>query len=659
MEGLLSRASLELAIRSEVQTTLTSILHDIEHAAHLTQTLQSQHELQHCQARLEALQARYNDREVCWLEEKKERERLGNLLLGQILDLSARVVKKDDGVREMEVTICSLQEEKNRLIMSTTTGGSTSNGGTSNGVTSIAEATSHADVLAEAEAILRLSLTPGNESSHSSTTDVVVADVNNNDSAEKEGVKEILSADDKTTTTKTTATAINGVTESEVLHQGRSASLNATTAEGITMAQVEERTKFVPHELNETTLMNVFAYADPMDVMNFAQTNKALLRKVNVMFGMESGEEETTRKEDNNVNDDTTLPLERNYSEEVSRIAKEQLITDQMQTTTTLSPPATINTSPMRPPRSATATASASTPTSSAKSSPKLTSASDPPLPSPHHKRTGSSTSVSTVGSGGNPFSQISSWFPTTVSTASTATSSTAVSTPTANASVVPTSSPPATTENEPKLNAAMANSMASKLTPAELSIILRMRERLQKCEADAIKWRMEKEDAMANLASVEAVKEFLVTRIRDTERLVQSQKDEMKEVQKKNLEDQEVIVYLDERVKELEKAVDEMKSKEATIKQEAMDVVNKNEKKSRVLSDMLRFEREQIASNEKEWKSTKKLLVKEVRSCRARIVALEAEIEGCSQENEQLKRGLMALQSNSSPGKKGLRSIR
>jgi hypothetical protein len=217
----------------------------------------------------------------------------------------------------------------------------------------------------------------------------------------------------------------------------------------------------------------------------------------------------------------------------------------------------------------------------------------------------------------------------------------------------------PPTTENEPKLNAAMANSMASKLTPAELSIILRMRERLQKCEADAIKWRIEKEDAMANLASVEAVKEFLVTRTRDTERLVQAQKDEMKDIQKKNLEDQEVIVYLDERVKELEKTVQEMKANEATIKQDAMEVVNKNEKKSRVLSDMLRFEREQIASNEKEWKSTKKLLVKEVRSCRARIVALEAEIEGCLQQNEHLKRGLMALQSNSSPGKKSMKSVR
>jgi chromosome segregation ATPase len=205
-----------------------------------------------------------------------------------------------------------------------------------------------------------------------------------------------------------------------------------------------------------------------------------------------------------------------------------------------------------------------------------------------------------------------------------------------------------------------MAMSMASKLTPAELSIILRMREKLHKCEADVIRWRHEKEDAEANLASVEAVKEFLVARVRDTERAVQAQKEEMREVRKKSLEDQEVIVFLDERVKELEKAVEELKLKEATMKKESSDIANKNEKKSRVLSDMLRFEREQVAANENEWKNAKKLLVKEVRSCRARIVALEAEIEGCSQQNAQLKRGLIALQSSgsTSPGKKSLKSM-
>lgn len=151
----------------------------------------------------------------------------------------------------------------------------------------------------------------------------------------------------------------------------------------------------------------------------------------------------------------------------------------------------------------------------------------------------------------------------------------------------------------------------------------------------------------MANLASIEAVKEFLVTRVRDTERAVQTQKEDMRAVEKKSMEDQEVIVFMDEKVKQLEKTVEEMKSNMAGTKQESIDIVKKNEKKSRVLSDMLRFEREQMAANEKEWKAAKKVLVKEVKSCRSRIVALEAEVEGCRKQNSQLKNGLMALQSS------------
>jgi nitrate/TMAO reductase-like tetraheme cytochrome c subunit len=79
---------------------------------------------------------------------------------------------------------------------------------------------------------------------------------------------------------------------------------------------------------------------------------------------------------------------------------------------------------------------------------------------------------------------------------------------------------------------------------------------------------------------------------------------------------------------------------------------VAKNEKKVRVISDMLRFEREQMTSNEKEWKNTKKLLVKEVKSCRSHIVTLEAELEGLRRQNEQLKQGLRVM----SPPNKGLK---
>ena len=75
----------------------------------------------------------------------------------------------------------------------------------------------------------------------------------------------------------------------------------------------------------------------------------------------------------------------------------------------------------------------------------------------------------------------------------------------------------------------------------------------------------------------------------------------------------------------------------------------------------MLRFEREQMAVNEREWKAAKKLLVKEVKNCRVRIVRLEAEVEGYQQQNTQLKSGLMGLTNSSggiSPrGKKTYRS--
>ena len=135
--------------------------------------------------------------------------------------------------------------------------------------------------------------------------------------------------------------------------------------------------------------------------------------------------------------------------------------------------------------------------------------------------------SVSTAGSGSsaNPFSQVSSWFSgndTTISTNGTSTKSA-----TAHS---------AATGSEIKLNAAMANSMALKLSPAELSVIVQMRKNLQKSEAEANKSRLEKEDAIANLASVEAVKDFLVSRVRDLERMVQSHKEEMTNIQKKNL---------------------------------------------------------------------------------------------------------------------------
>ena len=77
-------------------------------------------------------------------------------------------------------------------------------------------------------------------------------------------------------------------------------------------------------------------------------------------------------------------------------------------------------------------------------------------------------------------------------------------------------------------------------------------------------------------------------------------------------------------------------------------------EKRVRVMKDMLSFERDRLAGCEREWRSTKKVLVKEVKSCRLRIMALEAERDGFWEENLRLKEAirLIGLGRNSSNGK-------
>jgi len=431
--------------------------------------------------------------------------------------------------------------------------------------------------------------------------------------------------------------------------------------------------------MEEPALMAIFAFQSPLEIMNLAQINKAMYSKVNAMFG------QTSEVSVEDVNATTTEEIAATApSVAVGAAASTEASTASASAAPVSSGSSTNNDGFSREiinnlkalgfqedkvisclrasngnpnvaaeylmngiPSSIGSARQGATQT--AKSSPTLVGVAGPP----GHKRQNSGTSVATAGttgSAGNPFSQMSSWFGAAADTPSSPPTA-----PSSAASVVSTSSD----TGEIKLNPAMASSMASKLTPAELSIILRMRERLQKCEADAIKYRQEKEDVTANLKSVEAVKDFLVNKVRDTEKAAKEKDEEMKRVKSKALTDQEVITFLDEKVKRLEKEVNELKSNEQSTREEAHDMVSKNEKKVVVLTDMLRFERQQMSANEKEWKAAKKVLIKEVKNCRARIVALEAEYEGCLQQNTQLKQGLLSFSQTGpggSPGKKGLK---
>ena len=566
MERLLSQAAQDLAIRSQVEETLTSMLHDVETAHTLQQSVDTHIAVEGLKAKYAALQLRYEEREAVWEMEREEKERLGVALLEEIVKLSATQVRDENEKRAMEMQLQRLIAEGKKS-------------------------------------------STGDEAADSQV------DVQNNPKVDDEGTKSApITAETPAAQAKNSQEFLSEECSARTVTDAPKETVSEKAEPASEPTQNET---FNLHELNETILMSIFSYSDPLDVMNFAQINKAMFKRIDALFGMGS----------------TAVGSDANEQAASTKPETTSSITDSSNTRPPL-PPTASSIPPAHAPSSGSVASGNSQSTGAApKTSPKLFAMPSPSIPPIIGPSSGSSW-LPRFGAA-----------PDSASVGSTAQSTTTQSAPTHTRSPSSGSAGSTAPDNEIKLNAAMANSMASKLTPAELSVILRMREKLQKCEADAARWRLEKEDAVANLASVEAVKEFLVTRVRDTEKALETQKEEMKEIQRKNLADQEVIVFLDERVKKLENERDDNKSQEETAKQEAADVVAKNEKKVRVLSDMLRFEREQMSSNEKEWKNTKKLLVKEVKGCRSHIVTLEAELEGLRKQNEQLKERVLSPQ--------------
>jgi hypothetical protein len=219
------------------------------------------------------------------------------------------------------------------------------------------------------------------------------------------------------------------------------------------------------------------------------------------------------------------------------------------------------------------------------------------------------------------------------------------------------TSKPRTTTTTTPaaagfQMSASVAQSLASKLLPAELSAIIAMRDQLRKKEEDLQRAQEDVSDLTAQLEGTISVKEVLASKLKDLQKKVESDEEISAKMTRQVASDQEVIAFLDERVQELEKVVDNFHM-ERTKANKAIDKVkDASERQVAVLSDMLTYEREQRADQEKEWKSTKKVLIKEVKLCRAQIMALEAERDGFREENQRLKEALMALGAGAKAGR-------
>eukprot|EP00526_Cylindrotheca_closterium_P006528 CAMPEP_0113651466 /NCGR_PEP_ID=MMETSP0017_2-20120614/27427_1 /TAXON_ID=2856 /ORGANISM="Cylindrotheca closterium" /LENGTH=588 /DNA_ID=CAMNT_0000564127 /DNA_START=26 /DNA_END=1789 /DNA_ORIENTATION=+ /assembly_acc=CAM_ASM_000147 len=206
---------------------------------------------------------------------------------------------------------------------------------------------------------------------------------------------------------------------------------------------------------------------------------------------------------------------------------------------------------------------------------------------------------------------------------------------------------PPAKPSRPQPLNGNLAKSMASKLSDAELAAIISMTDKLSKLDKEVNLLRNEKEALTAKLDGTENVKKFLIAKVRDVEVKLKQREDEDVKITKQVTSDQEVIAFLDSRVQELERSTEEVTTERVLVQSELDSLKASSSKKAIMLNDMLKYEREKLREEESEWKATKKVLVKEVKSCRAQILALQAERDGFKEQNEMLKRAIVSTGKN------------
>jgi hypothetical protein len=370
------------------------------------------------------------------------------------------------------------------------------------------------------------------------------------------------------------------------------------------------------HDLDTEIIMHVFGYLDALDILNTAQVNISMYSRVDSLFGLTGGNGGGGGNTEDNDN---------------STIAS---------TETPSTAPSTLTAPSTNKPKSSPPQASTATATVAALPPPAVPTVATLPPPPAVARVSNIAAGMQLPRGPAGLFAMLQPRMPSTLAKA--------VSSPSRERS----NSQHSIDKDGPQpMNAAMANSMAAKLTDGELNAIILMTERLKQKEVLADKLVKENATLAATLDGTQAVKQFLISKVRDMEVVQVRQEENETKVAQQIGSDQEVIAFLDGRVQELEAIVQSLQdAKEKTVTDLAR-VKAQSEKKAAVMGDMLQFERERGSESEREYKATKKVLVKEVKMNRAQILALQAERDGYREQNEVLRRAVISSGSSNIGG--------
>ena len=611
--GILSAAAASLEIRSEVESVMSSMLTDVESTIHLQNEYETQKEIQSLKNKLKHSSAALEEYHSFRLSEQSRRQEIGDLFVGELLLLSLKLGDLEMWKAENESKINKFNELEDKLARSEEMVRNMQRNRSLNAnwdkdlTVTEQEQTDQTHDNTTKQNVNSKNIPQEYNTTTTTTPTTTITNNNNNNNNNNTNLQEV-----ETTTIEekdnTPIISDDNDTSGPDAAAGEMVSNNEISTDSTSFMDLVETPSL--QNIDEKTLMNLFEFLDAFDILNISLVNITLYSKIDALFGL-GGVVTSQRSTDTSAaaNDNTSNQVTSNSTPSTNAVPKSNTATS----STTGVPSSQV----------AKGTESA-TSNNDGNSIPTTSSLIQ-------NVRVGSFPSVFNLLKKGEDGDE----------------STTIIANNPIN--TIFQKRPPAAASSGSEMTPSMANSLSDKLSPAELSAIISIKSKLQEKSKQLEILKIEKEDLAARLESSESVKEFLINKVRDTENECKKSKDECKKMTDKVSSDQEVIAFLDGRVQDLEKSIHGFEEGKRNAEKECKQMKESTDKKIEVLSDMLQFERETLSGNEKEWKSTKKVLVKEVKHCRAQILTLQAERDSFHQQNKQLKEALLSLSNNSS----------
>ena len=657
----LSKTTKELEIQSEVSSILNSIITDIETAHSLENKLNHDRLVSELRRRCNVAEEALKEYKALNATEDKKRQEVGAMLLR---DLMAFEEKSEGSIEQ----VTSFPEEGAKSDTEAESTNITQPGTEENGIDAKKE-NQIENITGGTEAIHTCESSSVHFASKREPVEIPNDVISNQVTIFKDGPDVAAGAVEPT---------MKDI-ERPVVEETRPHALSSLSKEAfVTSKEQKRRSKArTLHHLEGKLLMSIFEYMDALDIVNLAQTNIKLYSKVNSIFGLggtilpglrsEDEDSEDEDQEEEDENDDAVLDTEQKKDEPTAgadfggKARTSSVDLRSLGSSTSSDHQPTIVPIPSKgdstnsissqtfvipPPKDDKAAGTSIKPTT-VRLPPKGDGNITVKLPP---KGDGNTTAKLPPKGDGN----------TTVKLPPKGDGNTTVKlSPKGDSKVEKSVSKPPASNRPPSSNSfqispAIAQSMATKLLPAELSAIIAMKDQLRKKEEDLQNSQAIVNDLTAQLEGTISVKDVLTAKVKDLQKMLDTDREVSAKIVRQTTSDQEVIAFLDERVQELEKAVDNYHEERTKANKSIDKVKQASERQVAVLTDMLTYEREQKSDQEKEWKSTKKVLVKEVKHCRAQIMTLEAERDGFQEENDKLKQALLSLGSGSTVPKGG-----